>query len=234
MFKQKKIINIILIIFILFTITGCSNNIKAENENFANIFFNNISKDKKTDINLIDLILVNKENKLPDDYDPDLIDFENFKIAAVLEENLTELKNAAKDEDIYIYINCAYRSNSEQEQVYINTVANFVDNGNSYDIAVEKAKQIAALPGYSEHQTGLAIDFTNGGTYEEKEELWNWLSLNAYKYGFILRYPQGKEDITGYDYEAWHYRYVGKKDAKKMFDENLCLEEYLNNYIVKQ
>jgi len=217
MCKQKKIISIILVAFILFILTGCSdlNDIKPKNE-------------------IIDLILVNKENKLPDDYDPELIKFENFKIAAVLEEDLKELEKAAKDENIYMYINCAYRTDTEQKKIFDNMVANFISNGNSYEIALESTKQIAALPGYSEHQTGLAIDFTNDGTYEEKEELWNWLSLNAYKYGFILRYPQGKEDITGYDYEAWHYRYVGEKDAKKIYDNNLCLEEYLNNYTVKQ
>ena len=78
-----------------------------------------------------------------------------------------------------------------------------------------KAKETAQLPGYSEHQTGLAIDFSNEGHPDDNQKIWQWLKENSYKYGFILRYPNGKEDITKITYEPWHFRYVGKKAAKE-------------------
>ena len=173
------------------------------------------------------LILVNKENKIPDDFGINLISIKDIYVAEVLLNDLIEMQNAALEENIRIMINSAWRNSDKQEQIFNNTVADFVNDGNSQDVALEKAKKISALPGYSEHETGLAIDFTNGGSYEDKLEMWDWLSKNAHKYGFILRYPQGKEDITGYDYEAWHYRYVGKHNAEIMFENDLCLEEYL-------
>ena len=93
---------------------------------------------------------------------------------------------------------------------------------------------MAALPGYSEHQTGLAFDvMTSTSTTEtfENTKEYEWLKNNAYKYGFILRYPKDKEDITGYAYESWHYRYVGKEIAKKIKEENITYDEYYAYYI---
>lgn len=98
----------------------------------------------------------------------------------------------------------------------------------------EAADRYSARPGYSEHQTGLAFDI--GEVNHEKHwasptfgdtEAGKWLAANAYKYGFILRYPKGKEDVTGYMHESWHYRYVGKKEAEEIFKRNITLEEYL-------
>lgn len=95
------------------------------------------------------------------------------------------------------------------------------------------AKKLSAWPGASEHQTGLAVDFGEASGYcqldscFENTESGKWLSENAYKYGFILRYPQGKEDITGYSFEPWHFRYVGKDIAKKIHEKDITLEEYL-------
>ena len=90
--------------------------------------------------------------------------------------------------------------------------------------------------GYSEHQTGLALDIVTYGasmdTFENTDEF-KWLSDNAYKYGFILRYPKGKEKLTGYSYESWHYRYVGKDVAKKIHDLDITYDEYYAYYIEK-
>ena len=92
----------------------------------------------------------------------------------------------------------------------------------------------SARPGYSEHQTGLVIDIDNyNDDYEnfDKTKEFEWMNNNSYKYGFILRYPKGKTDITGYDYESWHYRYVGKEIAKYIYENNITFDEYYAKFI---
>ena len=97
----------------------------------------------------------------------------------------------------------------------------------------KKADIYSARPGYSEHQTGLCTDInTVDSSFANTKEA-KWLADNSYKYGFILRFPKGKEDITGYKYEPWHYRYVGEETAKIIYDEDLTLEEYYAYYIEK-
>ena len=95
--------------------------------------------------------------------------------------------------------------------------------------AIEKTNSEVQKPGYSEHETGLAIDFSNPSNPEDNEPMWEWLNANSYKYGFILRYPKGKENVTGYNFEPWHFRFVGLKLAKYLFKNDLTLEEYYKN-----
>ena len=127
----------------------------------------------------------------------------------------TKLFNASLLDNIHLTVFSAYRSYEYQESLY-----NKEDN------------TFVAAPGTSEHQTGTALDIANINTGltihfdETKESI--WLQNNAYKYGFIQRYPKGKEHITGYPYESWHYRYVGKEAAKDIMASGLCLEEYLD------
>jgi len=174
------------------------------------------------------LILVNKDNELPDDYSPDLAVIESVKVAKILLDNLNEMRSAAEKENFHIYIRDGYRTRDEQEKTFNDAVAGYVNQGNSQNVAVERAEQVAARPGHSEHQTGLAIDFSYSANADKQAEMWDWLSKNAYKYGFILRYPEGKEHITGYNYEPWHYRYVGKEHAKAIYEQGVVFEEYLN------
>ena len=133
--------------------------------------------------------------------------------------------NDAKKENITLIINSSYRSYKEQEEVYNMYLTN---KGEEY------ADKYAARPGHSEHQTGLAIDLTtygaNGETFDQTDAF-KWLENNAYKYGFILRYPKDKENITGYNYESWHYRYVGVETATKLKEENITYDEYYAYYI---
>ena len=101
---------------------------------------------------------------------------------------------------------------------------------------IEAADTYSARPGYSEHQTGLAVDVYNGKedfTNFEKTKEYNWMQDNAYKFGFILRFPKDKVLETGYQYESWHYRYVGKEIAKYIHDNNLCFEEYYATHLIK-
>ena len=135
-----------------------------------------------------------------------------------------------KELNIYIDIDDSYRSISTQEKIYNHYLEL---NGQEY------CDNYVAVPGYSEHHTGLAIDImlkVNDGFLREDMDQFEYINVfeeihkHLYKYGFILRYPKGKENITGYNYEPWHFRYVGKLPAKIIYENNLCLEEYLSSF----
>ena len=177
------------------------------------------------------LMLVNKENPLGLKYEPknltkvnidflsDSADEEKYmdKEAAM---SIEELFKTAKSEGINLIGTSAYRSYKTQVKIM---------NKNIKEKGLDYANNYVALPGKSEHQTGLAIDVTNEARCFDKTSLEaQWLANNAYRFGFILRYPEGKENITGYNYEPWHVRYVGKEAAKEIYDKNITLEEYLN------
>ena len=173
------------------------------------------------------LILVNNENALPNNINLNLVTFQNQQVADIIYNDLIDMYNAALDDNITLKINNAYRSKKEQTKMFNDQMQSYINDGYSQKEAYSKTKLTVQEPGYSEHETGLAIDFSNEGHYEENEKMWNWLNHNAYKYGFILRYPENKYDITKIEYEAWHYRYVGKKAAKEIKNKNITLEEYL-------
>jgi len=132
-------------------------------------------------------------------------------------------ENAQKD-DIYLYSGSAYRSYSYQNTLYNNRV---------YNEGLEYANKTAAKAGYSEHQTGLAIDITKSkynymnNYIDEEDKEFEWLEENAHKYGFILRYPKNKSDITGYAYEPWHFRYLTIEVAAELKEKNITYEEYI-------
>ena len=133
--------------------------------------------------------------------------------------NFEKMAYNAQKKGYKIIVASAYRDYFYQKKLYSNYLK---EMGNL-------AKTASAKPGHSEHQTGLAIDIM-GENYDYNKFIetkeFNWMQENAYKYGFILRYPSGKENITGIKYEPWHYRYVGKKLAKYLYENNLTLEEY--------
>ena len=137
--------------------------------------------------------------------------------------------NAAQEEQgYYLMVSSSYRSYQEQEIVYNNYKKT---RGQKY------ADSIAARPGSSEHQTGLTLDIfnklnNNKNTFKDTDTA-KWLENNAYRFGFILRYPEDKVKVTGYSYEAWHFRYVGKEIAKYVYENNITFEEYYAYYIEK-
>ena len=174
------------------------------------------------------LLLVNKYNYLTEDYVPSNLENisttyarSGMQLVKEAKEAFETLSENAKKEGMNVIAMSSYRSYDYQVNLYNNYVA---QDGK------EAADKYSARPGYSEHQTGLAIDVYNLDlpytSFEETEEF-TWMQENAYKYGFILRFPKDKVDITGYQYESWHYRYVGKKVAKEIKDNNLTLEEYI-------
>lgn len=177
------------------------------------------------------LILVNSENAFPDNINLNLVIFQNKKVADIIYNDLVNMYNNALDDNITLKINNAYRSKDEQTQIFENKMNDYENEGYTKEKAYEQTKLTVQVPGYSEHETGLAIDFSEEGHYDENEKMWEWLKNNAYKYGFILRYPEDKYEITKIDYEPWHYRYVGKKAAKEITNKNLTLEEYLGGNV---
>lgn len=162
------------------------------------------------------IILVNKDHSLPEDYNPG----ENPEARYRLDEMLAAAKKEIKKDMVAF---SGYRSYGYQDKLYLSDLYNYGE---------EYADKYTAKPGHSEHQTGLAFDiggdsrFWADPGFDDTEEA-IWLSENAHRFGFILRYPEGKEDITGYGYESWHFRYVGEEHAKVIYDERLALEEYL-------
>lgn len=182
---------------------------------------------KDTDMSDGYLIICNKYNKLRSDYVPDLVSLAGFgggQMERVAAESFKEMSNAAKKEGIDIHNISGYRSYNTQKSLY-----------NSYvnRDGKEKADTYSARAGTSEHQTGLATDINSISISFENTSAFKWLSKNAYKYGFILRYPKGKEHITGYTYEPWHYRYVGNDVAKIIYDKKITFEEYYATYLLK-
>jgi D-alanyl-D-alanine carboxypeptidase len=119
-----------------------------------------------------------------------------------------------------------------KKTLFENKIGKYLSNGLSNQEATVEAAKWIAVPGTSEHQTGLAVDIVAKSYQMLDKEQENtpeqkWLMENSYKYGFILRYPENKSDITGISYEPWHYRYVGKEAAKEIYENGICLEEYL-------
>ncbi len=179
-------------------------------------------------------LLANKYYELGENYEPnDLVDIElkyyygdKKQIRSEVYEAFKEMWNAANEEGIYLIIDSAYRSFTHQKKVY-----QFYEDSKG----TKYADSIAARPGFSEHQTGLSLDIYskecfNAKTFS-KSKTYAWLIANSYKYGFILRYPDGKKDITGYSYESWHYRYVGRELAEKVYKEGITYDEYYAFYL---
>lgn len=179
------------------------------------------------------LVLVNKYNHLPKDYKPSDLDYldgaykNKVPVRKIIKEPFLKLQSAAKKEiNINIMPTTAYRGEEFQRTLYNNYVAKE---------GVQKADTYSARPSYSEHQTGLSIDLKNTALSNIRftDENYEWLEKNVYKYGFIIRFPKNKEDITLYQFENWHIRYVGNEAAKIIYENNLTLEEYIDLYITK-
>lgn len=156
------------------------------------------------------ILVVNKTYSLPSTYNPGM----NSEAMAAFES----MKKAAATDGINLFIVSGFRSYSYQANLYKNYVAR---SGQA------EADRFSARPGHSEHQTGLAMDLNSASSSFAGTKEAIWLANNSYRFGFIVRYPKGKESITGYMYEPWHMRYLGIENAAKVYASGLCLEEYL-------
>lgn len=188
---------------------------------------------KTTDPDDWRLTLVNPWHALPEGYAPELADVENgyqvdARCAAALENMLAGCRAAG----LSPLLCSAYRTQEKQASLYNNLVNKLIARGCSQEEAQAKAGTEVALPGTSEHQLGLAVDIVdlNHQVLDHTQEdtaVQQWLMAHCWEYGFILRYPADKSEITGIIYEPWHYRYVGEEYALALRDAGLCLEEFL-------
>lgn len=181
-----------------------------------------------------ELTLVNSNNPIPDNYELTLVsidEYREFDSRAIgkLQDMLNDIwKNGITN----IWVQSAYRSVDEQTRIYNEKVEYYKKQGKTEEEAKKLTERTINKPGYSEHNLGLAVDFNYVDSSFENTNAFKWLKDNAENYGFVLRYPKEKEDITQVTYEPWHWRYVGEENAKKMNELGLCLEEYveyLNN-----
>ncbi len=185
-----------------------------------------------------ELLLVNKEHKLPDDYEVKLKKLPDGTNRAdeLAYEALTEMLKAGRKEGLAFEICSSYRSAKRQQELLDEDINALLKKGYTYKEAYAEVTKETMPPGYSEHATGLAfdivaLDYQMLDDHQEKTEESKWLRKHCAEYGFILRYPQDKEDITQINYESWHFRYVGEEAAEYIMGKEMTLEEYLEEYL---
>lgn len=185
-----------------------------------------------------DILLVNKKNRLPSDYEVELITLPDKvnKAAREAYQPLLDMLAAGRKEGLRFEICSSYRDVKVQERLYIEDIIALMKKGMSYEDAYAETGKETMPPGHSEHSTGLAFDIValdyqllDQGQQYTAESI--WLRENCAEYGFILRYPKGKEEITQISFESWHFRYVGVEAASYIMKNNITLEEYLQNEI---
>ncbi|MGA3673530.1 M15 family metallopeptidase [Lysinibacillus agricola] len=221
----KKIVTIALLMMILI-VSGCFGN--EQNEQQIQQGFLTVADPESI------TVLVNKEYAFPEGYEPKDLVYPNvpFIFNEKIEKRmmreeaakyLEKMFNAANQQNIHLAGVSAYRSSQTQTTLF----NNYVERD-----GIEKAKTYSAVPGTSEHQSGLAIDVSGSDgscaaddCFANTEEA-AWLEDNAHNYGYIIRFPKDKDNITGYQYEPWHIRYVGVNLATELYNEGLTLEEY--------
>lgn len=216
---MKNILLLILIYFFICLFLFCIQ--KKENIVLSSFYTNTLESNNLTN----DLILVNKKYYLKKDFVPDdLVTVSNeyskkkVRISEKALKNYIKMIDDLRKEGLNVDLISGYRSYKYQKNLYDNYVK---------EDGVLKADTYSARPGHSEHQTGLAFDLGKKGTYlKETDKEYEWILKNAYKYGFIIRYKKEFESITGYMFEPWHLRYVGKSSLD-IYKKNITLEEYL-------
>ena len=181
------------------------------------------------------LLLVNKQHTIPEDYEFTLGTIKgSMRCDERIIEPLTQMFAAAKEDGVNLVVCSPYRDMARQEYLFERKIKSYLRTGMSYMDAYKRASITVTVPGASEHQVGLAVDIISD-TYTSLDEGFantpagQWLNEHSWEYGFILRYPLGKEEITGIQYEPWHFRYVGVDAAEIITKEGMTLEEFVEN-----
>lgn len=176
------------------------------------------------------LILINKGNRIPDDYEVKLFKLTNGqRVDERIYPYLQKMFNDARASGLELFVAQGYRTAEEQQHLLDNKRKAYENEGKSPEEAKKLAEQWVAIPGTSEHQLGIAVDINADTKKCKANDVYKWLEENAHKYGFIKRYPDDKTDITGIINEPWHYRYVGTEAATEIYEQGLCLEEYIES-----
>ena len=209
--------------------------IDLRNENLSDIQENSTvtTTQKSSDLPWY-LTLVNADNPVDDDYQITLTRLRNKQsIVSRCYPELQAMMDDCRAAGLSPIICSSYRTYEKQQELFEQQVQEFINQGYGKLDAQKKASGAVARPGTSEHELGLAVDIVDESNqrlnqYQENTAVQRWLMQNSWRYGFILRYPSDKTDITGIQYEPWHYRFVGKEAAKEIYENNWTLEEYLN------
>ncbi len=172
-------------------------------------------------------LLVNKQNPIPEDFEPQLETVFDYSFSTDGAQALRDMINVAADEGINLYIVSAYRTIERQTNNYNNRVEQYINEGKTEEEAKELTEMFIAPPLNSEHSLGLAVDLNSLSQSFEDTKEFEWLVENCATFGFILRYPKDKVAVTGYSYEPWHYRFVGTNHSHEIMERGVCLEEYL-------
>lgn len=192
------------------------------------------------DANFSQLLLVNAQNPLPEDYDYEgnLTEIPTKYINGMLKQidknvwpymqAMIDAQRAAEtDPKNWLYVRSPYRSYATQKMLFTQETNKWLKTGLSSEEAETKAATVVTRPGTSEHNTGFSADFNIAEDSFESTPMFTWMQEHAADYGFVLRFPKDKQEITGITYESWHYRFVGINNAKEMNRLNMCLEEYV-------
>ncbi len=177
------------------------------------------------------LLLVNSSNAIPDGYAPtELTELSNGQsVDKRIYPSLQSMFDDARAQGVYPVVSSGYRTAKQQQSEMDDKIQEYIDDGKSEDEARTLAATYVAQVGYSEHEAGLAIDIVAKANKSDDDTVWVWMKEHCAEYGFILRYPEGKEGVTGMSYEPWHFRYVGVEAAQKIMGAGITLEEYLGH-----
>ena len=219
------------------TETNNTNNINMPTQT-TNTSTNSTQTTNKVEITDWKLRLANYDNLLPEDFEVELANIDNSKdpkqFDARAVKYLKDMINAMKkDGNTKIWCQSTFRSVKRQKELYDASVQKYLKQGKTQEEADKLTLEYINKPGGSDHNLGLAVDFNYVDNSFAKTSEYKWLLKNAENYGFILRYPEDKEDKTKIAYESWHWRYVGEENAKRMNELNMCLEEYVE-YLQKE
>ena len=228
-YTRRKSHKVKILFSLLFLIILCMMAGKVLNSDFTLLSLDNITHHVASEDNGWNLILVNRDSYIPDDYQVEFTELSNGKkVDSKIYPELQEMFNAARAQGYGLFVREGYRTQEEQQQLLDEKIEAYENEGKSKSEAKKLAEQWVAIPGTSEHQLGIAIDINADTTISLSDDVYSWLAENAHKYGFIKRYPSDKTDITGVINEPWHYRYVGKEAALEIYSQGICLEEYID------
>ena len=227
-YTRRKSHKVKILFSLLFLIILCMMAGKVLNSDFTLLSLDNITHHVASEDNGWNLILVNRDSYIPDDYQVELTELSNGKkVDSRIYPELQEMFNDARAQGYGLFVREGYRTQEEQQQLMDEKIEAYENEGKSKSEAKKLAEQWVAIPGTSEHQLGIAVDINADTTKSSRDDVYNWLEENAHTYGFIKRYPSNKTDITGVINEPWHYRYVGKEAASAIYSQGICLEEYI-------
>ena len=228
-YTRRKSHKVKILFSLLFLIILCMMAGKVLNSDFTLLSLDNITHHVASEDNGWNLILVNRDSYIPDDYQVELTELSNGKkVDSRIYPELQEMFNDARAQGYGLFVREGYRTQEEQQQLMDEKIEAYENEGKSKSEAKKLAEQWVAIPGTSEHQLGIAVDINADTTKSSSDDVYNWLAENAHTYWVIKRYPSNKTDITGVINEPWHYRYVGKEAASKIYSQGICLEEYID------